>query len=123
MTTTRLSQLHDQLARRILVLDGAMGTMIQRHTLTEADFRGPRFSAHSHDLKGDNDVLVLTRPDVIGGIHRQYLEAGSDIIETCTFNSNVEGSNSICAFRTRQALPGWRSHPNVSSGIIIRWSY
>ena len=89
MTTTRLSQLHDQLARRILVLDGAMGTMIQRHTLTEADFRGPRFSAHSHDLKGDNDVLVLTRPDVIGGIHRQYLEAGSDIIETCTFNSNA----------------------------------
>ena len=89
MTTTRLSTLHDQLARRILVLDGAMGTMIQRHTLTEADFRGPRFAAHSHDLKGDNDVLVLTRPDVIGGIHRQYLEAGSDIIETCTFNSNA----------------------------------
>ncbi|MGC4085464.1 MAG: methionine synthase [Vicinamibacterales bacterium] len=89
MTINRTSVLHDLLARRILVLDGAMGTMIQRHRLTEHDFRGQRFAAHSHDLKGDNDVLVLTRPDVIGGIHRQYLEAGADIIETCTFNSNA----------------------------------
>ena len=81
--------LQDLLSRRILVLDGAMGTMIQRHTLTEQDFRGARFANHSHDLKGDNDVLVLTRPDVIGSIHREYLAAGSDIIETCTFNSNA----------------------------------
>ncbi|MGE3959553.1 MAG: methionine synthase [Vicinamibacterales bacterium] len=88
-TTDRTRLLHDLLARRILVLDGAMGTMIQRHKLTEADFRGDRFAVHGHDLKGDNDVLILTRPDVIGGIHRQYLEAGSDIIETCTFNSNA----------------------------------
>ena len=77
------------LAQRILVLDGAMGTMVQRHKLTEADFRGDRFRDHPRDLKGDNDVLVLTRPDVVGGIHRQYLEAGADIIETCTFNATA----------------------------------
>ena len=74
------------LARRILVLDGAMGTMIQRRGLTEADFRGDRFRDHHHDLQGDNDLLVLTRPDVIERIHHDYLEAGSDIIETNTFN-------------------------------------
>src|SRR5438132_7084117 len=81
---TRLDEL---LAKRILVLDGAMGTMIQRHQLTEADFRGERFTSHPRDLRGDNDLLVLTQPDVIAGIHRAYLEAGSDIIETNTFNS------------------------------------
>src|SRR5438874_1140294 len=81
---TRLEAL---LAKRILVLDGAMGTMIQRHKLTEADFRGERFASHPRDLRGDNDLLVLTRPDVIAGIHHAYLEAGSDIIETNTFNS------------------------------------
>src|SRR5580765_7881915 len=80
--------LDDLLSRRLLVLDGAMGTMVQRHKLTEADFRGTRFASHGHDLKGDNDVLVLTRPDVIGEIHREYLEAGADIIETNTFNAN-----------------------------------
>jgi 5-methyltetrahydrofolate--homocysteine methyltransferase len=75
------------LKERILVLDGAMGTMIQRHKLTEADFRGERFKSHSHDLKGNNDMLVLTKPDVILGIHRLYLEAGADLIETNTFSS------------------------------------
>ena len=77
------------LSRRILVLDGAMGTMIQRHKLTEADFRGARFADHRFDLRGDNDVLVLTRPEIIAGIHCEYLEAGSDIIETNSFNSNA----------------------------------
>ena len=77
--TTR-TQLAHLLARRILVLDGAMGTMIQRHGLTEADFRGDRFGDHGCDLKGDNDLLVLTRPDVIAGIHDAYLEAGSDLV-------------------------------------------
>ena len=77
--------LHD----RILVLDGAMGTMVQRHSLGEADFRGERFAAHPRDLKGDNDLLVLTRPDVISGIHHAYLEAGADIIETSTFNGTA----------------------------------
>ena len=80
----------DLVARdRILVLDGAMGTMIQREGLTEADFRGTRFAAHPRDLKGDNDLLVLTRPDVISGIHHAYLEAGADIIETSTFNGTA----------------------------------
>jgi 5-methyltetrahydrofolate--homocysteine methyltransferase len=77
------------LAKRILLLDGAMGTMIQRHALTEADFRGERFQGHPRDLRGDNDLLVLTQPGVIAGIHREYLEVGSDIIETNTFNSNA----------------------------------
>jgi 5-methyltetrahydrofolate--homocysteine methyltransferase len=81
--------LHRLLGERILILDGAMGTMIQRHRLTEADFRGDRFAAHPRDLKGNNDLLVLTRPDVIAGIHREYLEAGSDIIETNTFSSTA----------------------------------
>ena len=73
--------------QRILVLDGAMGTMIQRHKLEEADYRGARFASHSRDLKGDNDLLVLTKPDVIRGIHAAYLDAGADIIETNTFNA------------------------------------
>jgi 5-methyltetrahydrofolate--homocysteine methyltransferase len=89
MTRDVRTQLDDLLRQRILVLDGAMGTMIQRHVLEEADFRGERFADHSHDVKGDNDLLVLTRPDVIAEIHRQYLEAGSDIIETNTFNSTA----------------------------------
>src|SRR5574342_234799 len=75
------------LAQRILILDGAMATMIQRHGLSEEDFRGARFAGHSRPLKGDNDLLSLTRPDVIEGIHRGYLEAGADIIETNTFNA------------------------------------
>jgi 5-methyltetrahydrofolate--homocysteine methyltransferase len=72
---------------RILILDGAMGTMIQRHKLTEADFRGERFKDHPHDLRGNNDLLSITRPDIIKDIHREYLSAGSDLIETNTFSS------------------------------------
>ncbi len=75
------------LADRILVLDGAMGTMIQRHDLGEDDFRGDLFRAHPQPLLGNNDLLSLTRPDIIAGIHRAYLEAGADIIETNTFSS------------------------------------
>ena len=75
------------LADRILVLDGAMGTMIQRHDLTEADFRGDHFRTHPHPLFGNNDLLSLTQPDLIGDIHRAYLEAGADIIETNTFSA------------------------------------
>ena len=74
------------LAKRILVLDGAMGTMIQRYKLNDSDYRGNLFSNHPKDLKGNNDILVLTQPHIIKEIHRQYLEAGSDIIETNTFN-------------------------------------
>ena len=90
----------EQLIRqRILILDGAMGTMIQRYKLTEAHYRGVElygdytgarrsFADHPVDVKGNNDLLVLTQPHIIGGIHREYLEAGADILETCTFNSN-----------------------------------
>ncbi len=84
----RTEQLHEQLAKRILVLDGAMGTMIQQYQLTEADFRGERFADWPRDLQGNNDLLVLTQPDVIRAIHLAYLEAGADLIETNTFNAN-----------------------------------
>jgi len=81
--------LEDLLARRILIVDGAMGTMLQRHKLTESDFRGERFAAHGSDLQGNNDILVLTKPDVVRGVHDAYLEAGADIIETNTFNGTT----------------------------------
>ena len=79
--------LRELLSRRVLVLDGAMGTMIQRYSLSEADFRGTEFANHTHDLRGANDVLCLTQPHIIEEIHSQYLEAGADIIETNTFNA------------------------------------
>lgn len=82
-----MNSLQRTLEKKILVLDGAMGTMIQRFKLTEEDYRGARFKDHPSPLKGNNDLLSLTRPDVIESIHRQYLEAGADIIETNTFNS------------------------------------
>ena len=85
---SRTSLFRQALSERILFLDGAMGTMIQSYQLTEADYRGERFADWSHDLKGNNDLLSLTRPDIIRAIHEAYLEAGSDIIETNTFNAN-----------------------------------
>ncbi len=85
---TRLERLKQLLAERIVVLDGAMGTMIQQCRLDEAGFRGARLRAHGHDLKGNNDILTLTQPQVVTDIHRAYLAAGADIIETNTFNSN-----------------------------------
>lgn len=98
----RVRALESALAERILIIDGAMGTMIQRHGLDEADYRGERFAGgfdhqhgagcdhgmpEGHDLKGNNDLLLLTRPEVIAGIHTAYLEAGADLIETNTFNA------------------------------------
>ncbi len=77
------------LKERILVLDGAMGTMIQRYNLSEAEFRGERFKNHPHDLKGNNDLLSITRPEIIKEIHRDYFNAGADIIETNTFNATA----------------------------------
>jgi 5-methyltetrahydrofolate--homocysteine methyltransferase len=74
--------------QRILVLDGAMGTMIQKHKLQEVDFRGEQFSDHPKPLKGNNDLLSLTKPEVILNIHKEYLEAGADLITTNTFNAN-----------------------------------
>ena len=81
--------LNDLLAKRILVIDGAMGTMIQREKLSDSDFRGARFANHHIPLIGNNDILSLTRPDIILKIHKEYLAAGADIIETNSFNSNA----------------------------------
>src|SRR6185437_12826047 len=85
----RIAALKEALKQRILVLDGAMGTMIQREGLAEADYRGARFAAWKKDLRGNNDLLNLTRPDVVRAIHERYLEAGADILETNTFNSTA----------------------------------
>lgn len=87
------AQLRSILQQRIVLLDGAMGTMIQTHRLDEADFRGERFAGHQKDLKGNNDLLTLTRPDVIRSIHEAYLRAGADIIETNTFNSTASSQS------------------------------
>ncbi|MBM3580939.1 MAG: 5-methyltetrahydrofolate--homocysteine methyltransferase, partial [Alphaproteobacteria bacterium] len=85
----RLIKLHEALKTRILMLDGAMGTMIQKRKFSEAEFRGECFKDWPRDLKGNNDLLTLTRPDVIREIHEAYLAAGADIIETNTFNSTT----------------------------------
>jgi len=95
----RVARLEAALAERILVIDGAMGTMIQGYRLEEADYRGERFAdgfdrrhpgdGGSHDLKGNNDLLSLTRPDIIGAVHTAYLDAGADLVETNTFNSTA----------------------------------
>src|SRR5882724_5511073 len=88
--TDKIKQLTQLLRERIVIIDGAMGTMIQQRKLTEADFRGDRFKDwKGKDLKGNNDLLNITRPDVIEDIHRLYLEAGADIIETNTFNAQA----------------------------------
>ena len=81
--------IQQELEQRILVIDGAMGTMIQRYKLTEEDYRGSRFRDWPCDVKGNNDLLCITRPDIIKAIHRQYLDAGADIIETNTFSSTA----------------------------------
>jgi len=83
-----VDRLEDIIQKRILILDGAMGTIIQKHKLSEQDFRGERFKDHPQPLKGNNDLLVLTKPEIIKTIHLEYLEAGADIITTNTFNSN-----------------------------------
>lgn len=84
-----MNNIREALQKRILIIDGAMGTMIQRHRLQEADYRGERFANWHCDVKGNNDLLSITRPDIIKGIHKQYLEAGADIIETNTFSSTA----------------------------------
>jgi 5-methyltetrahydrofolate--homocysteine methyltransferase len=85
----RFEQLEKILKERILVLDGAMGTMIQRRGLSEEDFRGERFKDHPVDLKGNNDLLSITQPEIIKEIHREYFDAGADIVETNTFNGTA----------------------------------
>ena len=110
---TRGAALPALLQQRILIIDGAMGTMIQRYKLTEADFRGQRFKEHPKDLKGNNDLLVLTRPDVIRQIHEQYLAAGADIIETNTF-----GATRIA--QEDYALGGIAREMNVAAARLAR---
>ena len=109
----RTSRLPDLLRERILVLDGAMGTMIQTHQLDEAAFRGDRFRDHPSDLKGANDLLVLTQPDVIRGIHAEYLAAGADIVSTNTFNAN---RISMADY----ALESWAGEMNEAAARIAR---
>ena len=91
-TTSQYPQtITQQLKKRILVLDGAMGTMLQRHNFSEEDFRGERFENFPHSLKGNNDLLSITQPDAVKNVHIQYFEAGADIVETNTFSSTTIG--------------------------------
>jgi 5-methyltetrahydrofolate--homocysteine methyltransferase len=110
---TRAADLPALLAQRILVIDGAMGTMIQRHKLGEEDFRSERWRNHPKDLKGNNDLLVLTRPDVIRSIHAAYLAAGADLIETNTF-----GATSIA--QEDYGLGGIAREMNVAAARLAR---
>jgi 5-methyltetrahydrofolate--homocysteine methyltransferase len=110
---TRAQALPQILSQRIAIIDGAMGTMIQRYKLTEADYRGQRFQHHPKDLKGNNDLLVLTRPDVIREIHEGYLKAGADIIETNTF-----GATSVA--QEDYALGELAHEMNVAAARIAR---
>ncbi|ODS23383.1 5-methyltetrahydrofolate--homocysteine methyltransferase [Candidatus Endobugula sertula] len=89
MSTSTLKTLKAILSERIMLLDGAMGTMIQRYTLEEADFRGDRFQQHTSPLKGDNDLLAITRPDIIQAIHEEYFSVGSDFATTNSFNATT----------------------------------
>jgi len=82
----RIKELHRVIRDRILVLDGAMGTMLQKYELEEKDFRGERFADHGSDLKGNHDILCVTQPEIVKAVHMAYLEAGSDILETNTFS-------------------------------------
>jgi 5-methyltetrahydrofolate--homocysteine methyltransferase len=93
MSSSKTQVLEEALQQRILVIDGAMGTMIQQEGLEEADYRGDRFADHHVDLKGNNDLLCLTRPEIIEKIHREYLDAGADLIETNSFNATSIGQD------------------------------
>ena len=123
--------IQETLKKRILVIDGAMGTMIQRHKLTEADYRGTRFADWPSDLKGNNDLLCITQPAIVTGIHLQYLEAGADIIETNTFSSTSIAMadydmqslayelNVAAAKCVQEAINQYKSkHPNATEKYI-----
>ncbi len=109
----RTAELHALMTQRILILDGAMGTMIQRHGLEEADYRGERFADWPVNLKGMNDLLVLTRPEIIQGIHEEYLEAGADIIETNSFNATASDL-------TKYDLSSYAREINVAAAQVAR---
>ncbi len=130
----RIAALHGAAKERILILDGAMGTMIQRHGLDEAGYRGERFADWGQDLKGNNDLLCLTQPDIIRDIHSAYFEAGADMVETNTFNATsvsqadygmealVEEINREAARLAREAADGWSAReperPRFVAGAI-----
>src|SRR5665811_558198 len=101
----RAALIQDLLSKQILILDGAMGTMIQAFELVEESFRADRFEAHELPLRGNNDLLTLTQPEIIAGIHREFLEAGADLIETNTFNSTSisQADYGICLLYTSDA--------------------
>ena len=119
------------LQQRILVIDGAMGTMIQRYRLDEGGYRGDRFRDFPHSLKGNNDLLCLTRPEIVRAIHREYLEAGADIIETNTFNAQALSLadyhmedlayeiNLAAARLAKEAVAGFAAdHPNSTPRFV-----
>jgi len=114
--------LRQLLSQRIVLLDGAMGTMIQAHKLDEKAFRGERFANHAKDLKGCNDLLCLTQPDLITEIHQQYLEAGADIIETNTFNSTSVSmaDYQLEPFVYEMNLAGARAAKNAVERIMVK---
>ena len=130
----RITALMELLEQRIVLLDGAMGTMIQRYGLTEEDYRGERFSDWKRDLKGNNDLLTLTRPAVIREIHQSFLESGADIIETNTFNANAPSMaafvsnvthsrpNSKCSYSRELAMPAIPSISTAISTFIVCYS-
>lgn len=122
--------IREQLEKRILIIDGAMGTMIQRHRLSEVDYRGERFKDWPADVKGNNDLLCLTQPQIIKDIHKQYLEAGADIIETNTFNAQrvsladykmeelAYEINFAAAKIAKESLEEWRAEsPSLREGL------
>ena len=86
-----MSKIQEEIKKRILVLDGAMGTMLQRYKFEEEDFRGERFKDFPHPLKGNNDLLSITQPEAVKSVHRAYFEAGADIVETNTFSGTTIG--------------------------------
>ena len=91
------------LKNKIMVFDGAMGTMLQSYNLTEKDFRGERFKDHTTDLKGNNDFLCIVRPDIVAKIHKAYFDSGADIIETNTFNANAISMTSCIILKNPEA--------------------
>lgn len=112
-STDKTAQLKSLLRERILILDGAMGTMIQRAKLEEEDYRGERFADWASPLKGMNDLLVLTQPKLIGDIHRQYLEAGADIVETNNFNATTSDLK-------RYGLENYAAEINTAAASLAR---
>lgn len=105
-TTDLEAYLRAQLRKRIMIIDGAMGTMIQRHKFTEEDYRGTQFADHDENLRGNNDILNLTKPDVIRDIHKEYLLAGADIVETNTFNGTSISQSDYKMQRASRACAG-----------------